>query len=89
MTVNPLTMSAADLQGGIHDGSVATLEDAIDHYQSGGPTIRAGAFAGVGAESPFNSGFVKSFGLDPSLLNDPRLSNPWPKAAFSDRSHRE
>jgi cytochrome c peroxidase len=30
----------------MHDGSVATLEDAIDHYAAGGRTIAAGEYAG-------------------------------------------
>jgi cytochrome c peroxidase len=28
----------------VHDGSVATLEAAIDHYAAGGRTITAGAY---------------------------------------------
>lgn len=77
----------------MHDGSVATLEDAIEHYRVGGRTVRSGANAGVGAENPNKSEFVKAFDLnaqekadllaflrsltDTALLSNPRLSDPW------------
>jgi cytochrome c peroxidase len=81
----------------MHDGSVRTLEDAIDHYRVGGRTVKAGPLAGVGFLNPNKSEFVKSFELsaseraellsflrsltDPALLNNPRLSDPWLPAA--------
>jgi cytochrome c peroxidase len=52
----------------MHDGSIKTLEEVVDHYRAGGRTIKAGPNAGVGAENPNKSEFVKQ---------DPRLSNPW------------
>lgn len=77
----------------MHDGSVASLEDAIDHYAAGGRTIAAGNYAGVGRENPNKSGSVRGFTLTPdqradlvaflqsltdeALLGDPRLGNPW------------
>lgn len=77
----------------MHDGSVATLEDAIDHYRVGGRTLKRGPHAGVGFNNPNKSEFVKSFELSPaeradllaflhsltdlSLLTNPALSNPW------------
>lgn len=83
----------------MHDGSVGSLDEAIDHYQAGGRTITSGEQAGVGADNPLKSGFVKSFTLDPSeraallaflesltdphFLTNPRLSNPWPAASTS------
>jgi cytochrome c peroxidase len=66
----------------MHDGSVATLEDAIDHYRLGG---RAG-------QSPLKSPFVSGFRLsdrektdllaflnsltDETFINNPNLSDP-------------
>jgi cytochrome c peroxidase len=77
----------------MHDGSVATLEGAIDHYAAGGRTIATGPDAGDGSKSPLKSALVKGFSLTPlqrrdlldffasltdeELLNDPRLSDPW------------
>lgn len=77
----------------MHDGSVATLEEAIEHYNAGGRTVRSGPNAGVGADSPLKSEFLKPMGLTPqekrdlvaflrsltdsTFLRDPRFSNPW------------
>jgi cytochrome c peroxidase len=77
----------------MHDGSVKTLDGVIEHYRSGGRTVKTGSNAGVGAENPNKSEFVKPFTLsaqektdllaflrsltDESLLSDPKLSNPW------------
>lgn len=47
----------------MHDGSIASLEKVIEHYEAGGRTIHAGAFAGIGSENPFKSSFVKGFQL--------------------------
>jgi hypothetical protein len=33
----------------MHDDSVATLEEAIDHYAAGGRTLTEGPYQGVGA----------------------------------------
>jgi cytochrome c peroxidase len=78
----------------MHDGSVATLEEVVDHYAAGGRTVTEGPFAGVGSENPFKSGFVKGFELTPeerrglldflealtdsAFITEPRFSNPWP-----------
>ncbi|MDZ7630249.1 MAG: di-heme enzyme [Gemmatimonadaceae bacterium] len=78
----------------MHDGSIATLDEVLDHYVRGGRLIRTGPNAGDGAASPFKNGFVKGFELSPSeradmlaflnsltdstFLTDPRLANPWP-----------
>lgn len=75
----------------MHDGSVATLEEAIAHYKAGGRTIPSGAFAGVGRDNPLKSHFISGFTLtDPetqdllaflrSLTDETFLQNP----AFSD-----
>jgi len=77
----------------MHDGSIATLEGVIDHYASGGRTIREGEYKGVGSASPQKSAFVKGFRLtarekrdliaflrsltDEKFLSDPRFGNPW------------
>jgi cytochrome c peroxidase len=80
----------------MHDGSVATLEDAIEHYRVGGRTVKAGPNAGVGFDNPNKSEFVKSFELtaveradllaflrsltDRNVLTDRSLSDPWQPA---------
>ena len=76
----------------MHDGSVATLEDAIEHYRLGGRTVKSGPNAGVGFDNPNKSEFVKSFELtaaeradllaflrsltDRNVLTDRSLSDP-------------
>jgi cytochrome c peroxidase len=77
----------------MHDGSVATLSDAIDHYAAGGRTIADGPFRGVGHDNPNKDIAVRGFTLTPdqkadllaflgsltdeALLTDLRFSNPW------------
>jgi cytochrome c peroxidase len=77
----------------MHDGSVATLGDAIEHYRRGGRLIEEGANRGDGRLSPYKSEFVRGFELsddeqrdlieflesltDPSVLSDERFSNPF------------
>lgn len=77
----------------MHDGSVKTLAEAIDHYSAGGRTIKTGPHAGVGADNPNKSEFVKPFSLTPqekedllaflrsltdeTVLSDARFSDPW------------
>jgi cytochrome c peroxidase len=77
----------------MHDGSIATLSEVLDHYAAGGRTIAAGENAGVGSESPFRSNLIRGFTLstndredllaffesltDPTFLNRPDFSNPW------------
>jgi cytochrome c peroxidase len=83
----------------MHDGSVATLEDAIEHYRVGGRTVRSGPLAGVGFDNPNKSEFIKSFELtaeekkdllaflqsltDRTVLTNPALSDPWRPPAMS------
>ncbi|MGE0158653.1 MAG: MbnH family di-heme enzyme [Gemmatimonadales bacterium] len=78
----------------MHDGSIATLDDVIDHYAAGGRTIASGPNAGVGSANPFKSRLLTGFSLtaeqrqglidylnaltDQDFLTDPRFSNPWP-----------
>ncbi|HXT69838.1 MAG TPA: di-heme enzyme [Vicinamibacterales bacterium] len=76
----------------MHDGSVATLEEAIDHYAAGGRTIFKGPYAGIGRDNPNKSAPLRGFPLTPAdradlieflkaltdveLLRDPRFSDP-------------
>lgn len=78
----------------MHDGSVATLSDTLDHYAAGGRTLETGIHAGIGSQNPNRSEFVTGFELsqaerrdviaflhaltDEQVLNDPRFSDPWP-----------
>jgi cytochrome c peroxidase len=77
----------------MHDGSIATLEEVLDHYAAGGRTIADGPFHGVGHDNPNKSLVVRGFTLtadqksdlvsflntltDTQLLHDARWSNPW------------
>lgn len=78
----------------MHDGSVATLEDVLDHYAAGGRTITDGPHRGIGRDNPNKAAAIAGFPLtlsqrsdliaflqsltDESLLTDPRFANPWP-----------
>jgi cytochrome c peroxidase len=77
-----------------HDGSIATLDEVIDHYAAGGRTIAIGPYAGVGSDNPHKSRLVAGFTLtadqrtalidylgaltDQAFITDSRFSNPWP-----------
>lgn len=77
----------------MHDGSIATLDEVLDHYAAGGRTIVDGPNAGVGSESRLRSAFVPGFVLgdqdradllaflaaltDDGFLSDPQLADPW------------
>lgn len=83
----------------MHDGSVATLEDAIEHYRVGGRTVKSGPNTGIGFDNPNKSEFVKSFELtaaeradllaflrsltDRNVLTDPLLGDPWQPASVT------
>lgn len=76
----------------MHDGSVASLVEAIEHYERGGRLIEQGKYAGDGRLSPYKSEFVRGFDLsdeqrdelvaflealtDANVLADARFSNP-------------
>ena len=78
----------------MHDGSVTTLEEALDHYAAGGRTITHGPNRGIGRDNPNKTGTIRGFSLtveqradliaflesltDQELLRDPRFGNPWP-----------
>ena len=76
----------------MHDGSIASLSEVIDHYAAGGRTLSSGLNAGVGSENPLKSGFIQGFSItdserqdliaflesltDESFINNPKLSDP-------------
>ena len=53
----------------MHDGSIATLEAAVDHYAAGGRNITEGPFAGDGRASPFKDPLIA--GIDLSSATAP------------------
>lgn len=77
----------------MHDGSVATLEDVLDHYAAGGRTIEDGPHRGIGRNNPNKADAVRGFTLaraqrddliaflqsltDDQLLRDPRFADPF------------
>ena len=77
----------------MHDGSLATIEEVIDHYERGGTRIDSGPLAGDGRDSPNKSEFVTGFLLsrqgkadvieflcaltDDEFLSNPRFSDPF------------
>lgn len=79
----------------MHDGSIATLSDVLDHYAAGGRTIASGARAGVGHDNPNKARAVHGFTMTPddkrdliaflesltdsTFLRNPAFANPWPR----------
>jgi cytochrome c peroxidase len=77
----------------MHDGSLGSLNEVIDHYAAGGRAIATGANAGDGSHNPFKDPRVAGFSLssaeradllaflqsltDSAFITNPRLSNPW------------
>ncbi len=77
----------------MHDGSIETLDEVLDHYASGGRRIKSGASAGDGSKNPHKNAFLIGFELtkqeredviaflesltDEEFLKDPAYSNPW------------
>jgi cytochrome c peroxidase len=77
----------------MHDGSVLTLSEVIDHYASGGRTISSGPYAGVGHDNPNKAPNVAGFQIsdsekkdliaflesltDSDFLHNAKFSNPW------------
>jgi cytochrome c peroxidase len=54
----------------MHDGSIATLEEVIEHYRVGGRTINKGKWKGIGKNNPYKSDFVRGFKLTSSEKSD-------------------
>lgn len=77
----------------MHDGSIATLDDVLAHYASGGRNVTEGPHIGDGRMSINKSIFVNGFELtearradllaflesltDESFLTNPAFSDPW------------
>jgi len=77
----------------MHDGSVATLEEAVRIFAEGGRVIPTGPYAGDGRSNPWKSGLITGFAAtdgeiadlvaflnsltDNAVLTDPRFSNPF------------
>lgn len=54
----------------MHDGSIATLEEVLQHYAAGGRTIHTGENKGVGANNSNKSNFIVGFDLSKAELDD-------------------
>ena len=79
----------------MHDGSIETLREVINHYAAGGRTVSDGPNAGVGADHPNKIGLLVGFDAtedeindliafletltDSSFLNNPAYGDPWPE----------
>jgi cytochrome c peroxidase len=77
----------------MHDGSIATLSEVLDHYAAGGRSIKSGPNAGDGSKSPLKDRFVRHFDMteddrkdmiaflesltDDEFLTNPAFSDPW------------
>ncbi len=77
----------------MHDGSLATLDDVLDHYARGGTRTASGPNAGDGKDNPNKSLFLRGFTLtaqerqdvleflrsltDSEFIRDPRFSDPF------------
>ena len=78
----------------MHDGSIASLEDVVDHYARGGRLLVNGPYEGDGSRNPFKSEFVRGFEIsalqrqdllaflqaltDNNVVNHPQLADPFP-----------
>ena len=76
----------------MHDGSIATLGEVVDHYAAGGRTIERGPWAGVGRGNAGKDALVHGFAMtaqnradlvaflesltDERVIGDPRLGDP-------------
>ncbi len=88
----------------MHDGSIATLAEVIEHYARGGRLVPDGPSAGDGRDSPRKSHLVRGFDLDDrgkadlveflksltdrSFVTDPRFAAPPPGPAGRRRGTR-
>jgi cytochrome c peroxidase len=77
----------------MHDGSIATLKEVLDHYAAGGRTIASGPYAGRGRDNPHKDPRMTGIDLtgqnredllaflesltDAEVVHDSRFSNPW------------
>ncbi|MGH7785589.1 MAG: MbnH family di-heme enzyme [Candidatus Binatia bacterium] len=58
----------------MHDGSIATLEGVLAHYEAGGRTLAEGVYAGNGADSPNRGQFIVGFADLPQRSKDDLLA---------------
>ena len=77
----------------MHDGSIATLEEVVEHYARGGRRVESGPNAGDGRDNPNKSSFLNGFEIteqekqdllaflraltDEELLSSPKFSDPF------------
>ncbi len=77
----------------MHDGSMQTLDEVVEHYAAGGRLIEEGPYAGDGRANPYKSSFVSGFEMteqdkadliaflesltDEAFTTDPRFADPW------------
>lgn len=77
----------------MHDGSMSTLREVVEHYAAGGRVIAEGPQAGDGRANPFKDQFVRGIDLterekgdliaflrsltDRRVIDDPRFSDPF------------
>lgn len=77
----------------MHDGSIATLGEVLDHYAAGGRTIANGTLAGRGHDNPNRARNVDGFTMtaqgkahviaflesltDSTFLRARRFADPW------------
>jgi cytochrome c peroxidase len=77
----------------MHDGSIATLREVVEHYAAGGRVLETSDYAGDGRTSPIKSGLVRGFEAtdeevddvvallesltDRSFIEAPRFSDPF------------
>lgn len=77
----------------MHDGSIATLEEALAFYAAGGRDIKSGPYAGDGRANPYKSDLIQRISLtsqdqadliaflktltDHEFLTDPRFADPF------------
>jgi cytochrome c peroxidase len=80
----------------MHDGSIETLREVVEHYAAGGRVLESSDQAGDGRTSPLKSGLVRGFPAtdeeiddvvaflesltDTTFINDPSLADPDPFA---------
>ena len=79
----------------MHDGSIRTLEEVLDHYAGGGRALKSGPHAGNGHDNPNKDHLIGGFTLserdrvdliaflqsltDSTVLHDSRFADPWPE----------
>lgn len=77
----------------MHDGSIKSLSEVLDHYAAGGRTIKEGPHAGIGSKSPLKDTLMRGFKLseqeradviaflesltDEEFLTNPAFADPW------------